>query len=221
MKVAVYTKYWTIFTSVSLTFLSLALYFGYMWAINSITKGTVAQTAEMLFGSCQFYFIVIFNLGAIFLVDEGYIYIKHRYYAGLVDYFQNLIREKAYNTEAAFKRLFKSPAPQKDSEGKISVHTDHELEKVKNDRFCDSMTPFVMNNNHNNTEEVEPGTNAGGVEKPVFIQSLQHTTPSTDRKEKRDLSELRKGDHERRNKTVVINPIKREFKSSKQMTLRQ
>ena len=214
MKVAVYTKYWTILTAVSLTLLSLALYFGYMWVINSITKGTVAQTTEMLFTSCQFYFIVILNLGAIFLADKAYIYIKHRYYAGLVDYFQNLIREKAYNTEMAFKRLFKSPAPPGSaSEAKNGINMENDIEKAKNDKFGDSMTPFVFNNNAHHTEEMDPQANTASPDEKIrFVQQIQQTVPSTERKERRDLNELRRNESGK-NKTVVINPVRKEFKN--------
>ena len=86
MKVAVYTKNWTLFTPISLIGLSLVLYFAYMWIINSFGNGGITRTANTLFTSMHFYAIIFMNLFVIFLLDIGYSFVKTRYYGDLLTF---------------------------------------------------------------------------------------------------------------------------------------
>jgi len=114
MKIAIYTKYWTILTPISLILLSLVLYFAYMFGIDLVTDEMIAQTTHMLFTSCHFYLIVLMNFGVIFLLDLGYRYIKSTYYGDLADYYQKLIKTGKHQNEALFNRLVKSKSPEKE-----------------------------------------------------------------------------------------------------------
>ena len=108
MKVAVYTKYWTIFTPISLIGLSLVLYFAYMWVIDSFGNYEISQTTVMLFTSMHFYLIVFFNLIVIFLCDIGYRYVRAGHFSELSDHFQSLIMSKKDNVQSNFTRLFRT-----------------------------------------------------------------------------------------------------------------
>lgn len=108
MKVAVYTKYWTIFTPISLIGLSLVLYFAYMWIIDSFGNYEISQTTVMLFSSMHFYLIVFFNLIVVFLLDIGYRYIRAGHFSELSDLFQTLIMSKKDNVLSNFTRLFRT-----------------------------------------------------------------------------------------------------------------
>lgn len=108
MKVAVYTKYWSIFTPISLLGLSLDLYFAYMWIIDSFGNYEISQTTVMLFSSMHFYLIVFFNLITIFLCDIAYRYVRAGHFSELSDHFQNLIMSKKDHVLSNFTRLFRT-----------------------------------------------------------------------------------------------------------------
>jgi hypothetical protein len=105
LKLAIYTRYWTILSALTMIILSLFLYFGYIYVSDNIADLELFQSAKEVATTSDFYLIVFFNCGLIYLLDMTYLYVKAHYYTSLVDYFQYLIKKKKHNEEAAFGAL--------------------------------------------------------------------------------------------------------------------
>ena len=127
MKIAMQTRYWTILTISALIFTSLGLYLAYIWLANAVSSLLLFQTALVMFSSCDFYLIVILNVGVIFIFDNVYFYFKARYHASLVDYFRGIIKQGKANFSSSFGFLNEE---QRKNEDKIDQNNERNKEII-------------------------------------------------------------------------------------------
>ena len=103
MKLATYTRYWTILTFLALIITSLGSYFAYIWVSDTVKSFVVYKTAVILFSSQQFYMSIFLNLGVIFFADLAYIYIKTEYQTSIIDIFNKIVQWKKENVKEIFE----------------------------------------------------------------------------------------------------------------------
>ena len=130
MKLATYTRYWTIFTILTLVITSLGSYFAYIWISDSVQSFAVYKTAVILFSSQQFYMSILLNLGVIFFADLAYIYIKTEYQTSIIDIFNKIVQWKKEDVEEIF-------------EAYVENKSESHIELVVNSRNSPKSKPLV------------------------------------------------------------------------------
>lgn len=70
-KLASHTKFWSVLLFISIVFLSLGLYVGYMWVSNYYLAeySSITHTAYMFYTTYETYFIVLFSVCFVLCID--------------------------------------------------------------------------------------------------------------------------------------------------------
>jgi phospholipid-transporting ATPase len=68
-KLSTHTKFWSLLLFFSILFLSLGLYFAYMWISNYYFSDYVKNATYMFFTQAETYFIVLFCVCLVLFVD--------------------------------------------------------------------------------------------------------------------------------------------------------
>ena len=76
-KLSTHTKFWSILLIISILFFSLGLYVAYMWVSNYYLSDYVKGTTMTFFQNAETYFIVVFCVCLVLLVDGIVLSIDH------------------------------------------------------------------------------------------------------------------------------------------------
>ena len=105
VKLAICTYSWTHMMACSIIILSVLIFFGYVWIADNISIFWVYKTAKVLFTSYTFYFVSIFSIGVLGILDLLLIAVQKEIKKSIVDYFQFIIKEGIDEDEDNFFKI--------------------------------------------------------------------------------------------------------------------
>jgi hypothetical protein len=169
IKLAAYTRYWTILSGLALVITSIGFYFAYIWIADAVSSFQVYQTATSMFSSQQFYLSVILTVGFVFILDITYMYLQTEYNTSILQLFWKIVTLKRENDEEVFEEWIdnKKPGERKKTGGIVAP--DQELEDLKNP-VSNTETSAMKHEDHGFDHKLEftPTTSTKLIKSPKF-----------------------------------------------------
>lgn len=94
MKLIVFTRFFTWFHLIGISFLSLGLYYAYMWVSNFLGFSYTYATIPELHETCLYYLTVFLCVGTTFIVDLFIASFKFTIFPSPSEYLRALINRK-------------------------------------------------------------------------------------------------------------------------------
>ena len=112
VKLAVFTRYWTFLNCSTLLFLSIGVFFGYMFLVDRFNYFLVFNTAYQLFTTFHYGLLVLALSFIIFAFDMLVVILKKECYPSVSSLYLQILKSKREKASSSFRSVnakYKAP----------------------------------------------------------------------------------------------------------------